>query len=269
LEGQVAEAFSRPDWFKKWGVHYLPSLVRAHLLQQCNNFKDPGVQVYGGRLFRELQLTAEEIFCKIPPPTPTQQNQYSNYSSSYTPPVSMAVYNSSSNVCFGGDCLLTLADGKSKKKIKHVEKGDLIKSLHGLEAKILCVIKNPVSKNHVEMVQLKGGLKITPWHPIRLNGVWTFPKEVANYLSTKESLPCDTVYNFVLDKGHVVFVNDVECVTLGHGFEGDVVSHPYFGTNLVIRDLKKMKGWNEGCVEVDSKCIVRDPKNDLICQLRP
>jgi len=141
----------------------------------------------------------------------------------------------------------------------------VIKSHNGLQAKILCVIKNPVSKS-VELVQLKSGLKITPWHPIRLNGVWTFPKDVGN--STKENLSCDTVYNFVLDKGHVVFVNDVECVTLGHGFKGDVVSHPYFGTNLVIRDLQKMKGWNEGCVKVDSKHIVRDHKTGLICQLQ-
>merc|ERR1719359_543228 len=40
LEGQVSEAISRQDWFARWGRHYLPSLQRAHELQQCNNFKD-------------------------------------------------------------------------------------------------------------------------------------------------------------------------------------------------------------------------------------
>ena len=35
------------EYYVKWGRHYLPSLARAHLLQQCNNFKDPGVQGYG------------------------------------------------------------------------------------------------------------------------------------------------------------------------------------------------------------------------------
>ncbi len=39
LEGQVSEAVSRDDWFKKWGRHYLPSLLRAHQLMQANNFK--------------------------------------------------------------------------------------------------------------------------------------------------------------------------------------------------------------------------------------
>ena len=52
LEGQVTEALSRTDWFNKWGRHYLLSLVNAHHLQQCNNFKDPGVQHYGGALFQ-------------------------------------------------------------------------------------------------------------------------------------------------------------------------------------------------------------------------
>jgi len=47
LEGQVALAVSRQDWYQKWGTHYLPSLQRAHALQLCNNFKDPGVQQRG------------------------------------------------------------------------------------------------------------------------------------------------------------------------------------------------------------------------------
>jgi hypothetical protein len=32
----------------------------VHKMQQCNNFKDPGVQFYGGELFRALQDSADE-----------------------------------------------------------------------------------------------------------------------------------------------------------------------------------------------------------------
>ena len=28
LTGQVQEALQREDWFKKWGIHFLPSLIR-------------------------------------------------------------------------------------------------------------------------------------------------------------------------------------------------------------------------------------------------
>ena len=71
LRGQVAEAFSREDWFIKWGLHYLPSLLCAHAAQQCNNFKDPGVQHYGGELFHNQRDEADDIFLSLPAPTPT------------------------------------------------------------------------------------------------------------------------------------------------------------------------------------------------------
>lgn len=71
LQGQVSEAFSRDDWYTKWGLHYLPSLMCAHLAQVCNNFKDPGVQAYGGEVFADLRDKADDIFCTLPAPTPS------------------------------------------------------------------------------------------------------------------------------------------------------------------------------------------------------
>jgi len=47
LDGQISEALSRDDWYTKWGRHYIPSLAIAHSLQQCHNFKDPGVSFIG------------------------------------------------------------------------------------------------------------------------------------------------------------------------------------------------------------------------------
>jgi hypothetical protein len=71
ITGQVAEACSREEWYEKWGVHYLPSLLWAHSAQQCNNFKDPGVQHYGGDLFYDFRDQADDIFCQLPPPVPS------------------------------------------------------------------------------------------------------------------------------------------------------------------------------------------------------
>jgi len=68
--GQVSESISKPDWYKTWGAHYLRSLSRAHLSQLCNNFKDPGVQDYGGELFRDVRDVADDMFVKLPAPKP-------------------------------------------------------------------------------------------------------------------------------------------------------------------------------------------------------
>ena len=60
------EAISRCDYYERWGKHYLPSLARAHQLQQCSNFKDPGVQDYGGVMFRAIQDAADSAFLSLP-----------------------------------------------------------------------------------------------------------------------------------------------------------------------------------------------------------
>jgi len=96
LRGQVTQAFSREDWFTKWGLHYLPSLLCAHMAQQCNNFKDAGVQHYGGELFVQLRDEADDIFERLPTLiTPVQQQQPSttNPSVPNVVPISMARYN--------------------------------------------------------------------------------------------------------------------------------------------------------------------------------
>lgn len=60
LAGEVAMALE-PRFFKTWGAHYLRSLLFAHSYQQCNNFKDPGVQVYGSELFRNVRDTLDDV----------------------------------------------------------------------------------------------------------------------------------------------------------------------------------------------------------------
>ena len=87
--GQVREAASRDEWFQKWGRHYLPSLANAHMMQQCNNFKDPGVQRYGSKLFSELRDAAEDVFVKLPPPKPSRARPQSAQNSA---PVAMGAY---------------------------------------------------------------------------------------------------------------------------------------------------------------------------------
>jgi len=89
--GQIKEAVSRADWYKKWGGHYMPSLIFAHRTQQCNNFKDPGVQRYGGSIFRALQAEADAKFSELPPPKPSARSVRS--SAPAAAPADMSSYN--------------------------------------------------------------------------------------------------------------------------------------------------------------------------------
>jgi hypothetical protein len=80
---------------------------------------------------------------------------------------------------------------------------------------------------------------------------------------------CDAVYSFILEDEHVMIINGVECVTLGHHFEGEVVAHPYFGSSRVISDLSQMEGWSVGLVSLhSSNCLIRDQETSLICGLQ-
>jgi len=98
IQGQSSEALSRHEWYWRWGFHYLPSVIFAHKLQVCNNFNDPGVQHYGGDLFRSICDEADDIFCKLPAPKPTAHSSTrTSYSSGrISAPISMATYNDSS-----------------------------------------------------------------------------------------------------------------------------------------------------------------------------
>jgi len=97
VAGQSSQAVGRTDWLWKWGLHYMRSLQFAHKYQQCNNFKDPGVQHYGGELFHEMQDSADDNFNKLLAPKPTaksvQKQTPSGAPAQPLAPVNMAAFN--------------------------------------------------------------------------------------------------------------------------------------------------------------------------------
>eukprot|EP00826_Nyctotherus_ovalis_P016841 TRINITY_DN1490_c0_g1_i7.p1 TRINITY_DN1490_c0_g1~~TRINITY_DN1490_c0_g1_i7.p1 ORF type:complete len:650 (-),score=127.67 TRINITY_DN1490_c0_g1_i7:112-2061(-) len=258
VEGQVTKAFSKPDWLKKWGAHYTRSLVRAHQLQMCHNFKDPGVQAYGGEYFKALQDKADEAFCNIPAPKPSIKKQPFQKFANYSPPShNMREYMDYGLGCFDGEGEVILTSGR--KKVKELVRGDEVVCAEGKVAKVVALIVTKVGVP-VELVELKG-VKLTAWHPVQLDRTWKFPINVK-----KGQLElCDAVYNLILDRNHIVLINGLEVVTLGHGFKGDtVVEHDYFGTRKVIEDMKKFKGWEKGTVMIEQWKAVRDPVTQLV-----
>eukprot|EP01124_Arcella_intermedia_P011115 TRINITY_DN1757_c0_g1_i1.p1 TRINITY_DN1757_c0_g1~~TRINITY_DN1757_c0_g1_i1.p1 ORF type:complete len:726 (-),score=160.34 TRINITY_DN1757_c0_g1_i1:68-2245(-) len=255
LEGQVLESVADMTSWNRWGKHYLPSLAWAHLLQQCNNFKDPGVQKFGGSLFKKIQKEADKIFSDIPPPKPTFPSPQPA-----APIVSMSTYNDAYGGCFDGECLVEMWDGRMV-KAKNIKKGDRVRGPSGA-AQVICVVRTKTVQSLAPLVEFEGGLKITAWHPIRINGEWAFPGEIRplQWVSSEE------IFSYVLDQGHSVRVNNIECVTLGHNFQEDIARHPYFGSNLVIQDLQTMRGWDNGLVEL-SPAAKRNPQTGTITAL--
>ncbi|KAI9141026.1 hint-domain-containing protein [Paraphysoderma sedebokerense] len=270
VEGQCTTAVSRDDWFKRWGRHYLHSLCRAHFLQICNNFKDPGVQHYGGDLFHRLQLVVEEIFDRLPPPKPTGIRRPPNLgfggggNQAAVPKTrmmsSMKAFNKSSNPCIDGECEIMLASGLTKKASK-IRNGDQVKT-NGEDATVLCVVKTNCTANPAEMIRFSGGLCITPYHPIRQNREWVFPIHVKTDGRKDFS---SSIYSFVLDREHIVVANGIECVCLGHTWINEsVVGHKYFGI-AIVEDLKLCKGWRRGFIEMRSNWLLRDPRTTCVC----
>eukprot|EP01065_Artemidia_motanka_P007057 TRINITY_DN1346_c0_g1_i2.p1 TRINITY_DN1346_c0_g1~~TRINITY_DN1346_c0_g1_i2.p1 ORF type:complete len:840 (+),score=279.14 TRINITY_DN1346_c0_g1_i2:61-2580(+) len=255
--GQVEEAL-RPQYHSTWGVHYLPSLLHAYTAQQCNNFKDPGVQGYGGELFNRLRDTADDVFCSLPQPKPRVQLV------GYRPvkPISMARYHRVTGGCFGPASLVTLADG-SQRGIAELARGDRVAG----GGVVQCLTRTVHADGRGQAaVRLRSGLLITPWHPVKHEGRWRFPAELDG---SEEQ--CGEVWNVVLEEGcGSLMVDGCECVSLGHCLDSDdVVRHAYFGSRRVVDDLSRMPGWQKGLVDVPPGCFTRCAETGVVQGMSP
>jgi len=267
LSGQAFEAISS-EYFDKWGKHYLPSLIFAHLHQYNNNFKDPGVQHYGGALFKKLSNDANEMFIKLAPPEPEKvdlsafgvwaQEHGQPAQAQRASPANMSNYYNVGGGCLHGGCNVLMADG-TLKAVRQLMVNDVVDG----GASILCVVKHECEAQKVELCDVNG-LWITPYHPIRSdqNG-WIFPCEVDGV--ELRMFECEFVYNFVLSHGHVLNVNGTECCTLGHGMnDNKVIEHAYFGTDKVVEDLRKWSGWNMGMIVLRKDAFKRNVNSQLV-----
>ena len=98
-----------------------------------------------------------------------------------------------------------------------------------------------------------------------MKGVWVFPENIKK----SEEIDCEKIYSFVLNKNHIMYINDIECITLGHGIQNNnVTSHPYFATDLVIKDLSSMEGWDIGKITLKPNPLVRDSSTGLVIKIK-
>jgi uncharacterized protein YegL len=264
--GQVKLAIDQ-KYFKRWGEFYLDQLSRSLNQQIKPNFKDEGC-MFGGAIFDALVDKSSDIFNNLEPPTPslvvhkpTSGNVFYRSLSSPSAPISMASYNDPRGGCVDAYCTIAMFNGTSK-LLKDVQKFDIIKSVDNnnkvVGAKVVCVVETMIISGYRDYVNVNG-LLITPWHPIKygLHGKaedWIFPGE---YFSTY-SYTSSSMITLVLENHHVMFINGVKCITLGHNFtHHPKLSHPYYGTSKVIENLMANfpQGYANGKIAVNDNSI--------------
>ena len=264
--GQVKLAIDT-KYFRRWGEFYLDQLSRSLNQQIKPNFKDESC-MFGGEVFEALVDKSSDIFNSLEAPKPSlvvhnhAQNSgnvfYRSLSLAPQVPISMASYNDPHGGCVDSYCAIAMFNGTSK-LLKDVKKFDIIKSIDEnnkiVGAKVLCVVETLIESGYMDYANINGVL-ITPWHPIKigLHGKkedWCFPGE----LFCTYKFPSSSMITLVLENHHVMFINGLKCITLGHNFTNhSKLIHPYYGTNKVIENL--MYNFPEDYV--DGKISVKD-----------
>ena len=267
FEGQIPLAFS-DNYFNTWGKHWLISYIGAHQSQIRNNFKDKGVQNYGGALFTQLQTLITDIFANIPPPEPDRAivaeinlNASQGYGTRHTQATTMASYVDPTGGCFHGNCSVKMADGTFK-LVKDVRIGDKL-STGSVRFVTKFIIDESIGL--IQMVQI-GDLLVTPYHPIKLDNNWVFPRDVSPRIVIE--VITDAVYDFVLDDNHTAEINNITCVTLGHTFTESVVKHDYFGSYKVINDIIDLGIDSDGYTVIHHNYITRNNVTNEISSIK-
>eukprot|EP00927_Polykrikos_kofoidii_P001876 TRINITY_DN10730_c0_g1_i1.p1 TRINITY_DN10730_c0_g1~~TRINITY_DN10730_c0_g1_i1.p1 ORF type:complete len:965 (+),score=112.30 TRINITY_DN10730_c0_g1_i1:302-2896(+) len=253
VQGRMKKALEGQPRFDRWGKHFLRAITRAHQLQFNTNFMDTGLQVYGGELFKALRSEGDDVFLSLPAPTPSVTTAKTTNTSTPAAPAMNTYYAGSGGGCFAENStvkVLSSSGVESTARVSEVQPGDVVCVADGL-ARVKCVIRMPAPAAGHKLVTHPSGLTITPRHPVRIGGAWRRPSDLPE-TQEADDLFVD-LYNFVLDRCHVLLVDGVECVTWGHGFSGHTVGHFFYGSNRVLTALAMLPGWEDGRVEVTGR----------------
>ncbi|KAG8743713.1 hypothetical protein FRC10_011586 [Ceratobasidium sp. 414] len=270
ITSQVILGLESEHW-GRWGVHYLPSLARSHQRQQCSNFKDAGLQVYGrnSNTFTTTRDRIDAIFDSLPPPTPSLKDRrvYRGGNAApakFAPVKSMKMYRSSSAPCFAGWCRVNAGQGQTL-RVCDLRRGTIVRTPSGT-AQVAAVLRTACPGRVMDLCTV-GELAVTPWHPIIHNDGWVFPADVCE----SRPVPCEAVYSILLEpspsgESHALCIEGTWCVTLGHGCTDSVRAHEFLGDyTKVVEALSKMDGYYSDDGMIESTGVARDPVTGLVC----
>lgn len=249
LNDQVMIALNDIVQYKKWGRHYIRSLMQAHMYQICSNFKDKSVQFYATEFFRAAQSDANKVFGTIDPPKPSgyiDDNSVAILSSQHM----SETYNNQENPCLSGDTYVYTKNGQTT--ISDIRKGDVIQVAENVYDEVACVVKTIQSCQIVLFTRISDFAYVTPWHPVLADNTWVFPIEYFGEEHIVEKRT-DAVYSLVLKSENRFVIGEYKrysAICMAHHIADGIAAHEYFGTDRIINDLKNMRGWANGLIEI-------------------
>ncbi|ORX46633.1 hypothetical protein BCR36DRAFT_585101 [Piromyces finnis] len=151
--------------------------------------------------------------------------------------------------CFNGDACILLANYQ-KKRVRDLKKGDLLNN----NAAVKCVIEQTLNEKRKPYMCDINGVLLTPYHPIAIDNNWYFPNDLVN----PKEVSVNSWFNVILQddnnqKYEIEFDNGIKAITLGHNRDdNNILKHPYFGSELVLKDLKERDpiGYSNGYIHI-------------------
>jgi hypothetical protein len=107
---------------------------------------------------------------------------------------------------------------------------------------------------------------LTPYYPTFYKNKLTFP--IYEDLFQINSFADVYIYNIFLEENnhnnYIELPGGIYAFTLNHGIQNEIISHNYFGTNLIINDFSKHPDWNNGFIQLESIKIIRNKVYEII-----
>lgn len=266
LNGEIRLSCDR-EQYVRWGEHYLRMMWHAYDKQICVNFKEPGIQEWGGEQFRRYQEIGDEAFGRLPAPVPrisALPSRGGGGAPVHRAPVDMRrQYHDRSNPCFTEDSTVECAL-RGRVEVRDIRAGDCVRTSEGSFSPVECVVVTRCDAREM-LIRVSNGLTITPYHPVRVNDRVAWPCALAG--ARRVWLPPGTRIVSILMKHRSPFVvvGNIATLTLAHGIQGcPVASHAFLGTEHVVDALRVCPGWDIGMVVLPAGAMRRNVSTGTI-----
>ena len=261
INGQISMALLQSDpktgkrFWDTWGKNYILSLHYAHVYEEAHTFIDKSVQSYVYPLMEKHRDAIDTVYADMPAPVPTVVASSprtcpaaSSRSWDLAPSRSMSqqgYYRPSGGGCLSGDSLVLMGDKVIRKPLRLLKKDDKVYDpLTGNAEKIVTVFQ---FRGEFDLLCIDAHVHLwaTEWHPMQFQDKqWEFPAshiQIEKQKMKKESIVWD-----LMTTGQSFQCGETTVAALGHGLEGDVIGHGFFGSRTVLQTA--FPQWGQGHV---------------------